>query len=276
MDQIRTGKYAEKPWKASGTLRVFDWNIDRGHDLARVSAALASERPDLAILQEVDLDARRTQRRDIAAELAKSARLNYVFAPEFRELSQGTDDQPAYHGQAILTSLPILRTRVIRFASQSGFWKPHAYLPAWPMFQRRLGGRIALIAELQIPGHKLVVYNLHLESRSAGEIQMAQLEEVLRDAAQYPEQTPILIAGDLNTKYRACTAAVLARLKKAGYENAAGDAQPRTHIIVGSLDWIFARGPVHFATARVHRELHGSDHFPVSAQMVLSSGPARM
>src|SRR5438132_2354653 len=141
MNEIRRGGFARHVPTAT-ELKVLDWNIDRGTQLDRIASGMSSQQPDLAILQEVDLNARRSGSQDIAQELAKRLNLNYVFATEFQELGQSTSGEPAYHGQAILTSLPIRSTRAIRFESQSGFWKPHPYLPQWGLFQRRLGGRM--------------------------------------------------------------------------------------------------------------------------------------
>ena len=67
--------------------------------------------------------------------------------------------------------------------------------------QRRLGGRVALVTELEFAGRRMVVYNAHLESRSAGPIQAAQLDEMLADLKRYPAGTPAILGGDLNTKY---------------------------------------------------------------------------
>ncbi len=141
-------------------------------------------------------------------------------------------------------------------------------MPSWSLFQRRLGGRLALIAELEFNGRPLVVYNLHLESRSAGRIQLAQLDEVLTDARRYPEKTPIVIAGDFNTKYHHSMVEIIQELTQAGYENAFGGRPQRTHVIVGALDYIFVRGPIRIGDVRVRKDLHGSDHFPISAQLI--------
>jgi endonuclease/exonuclease/phosphatase family metal-dependent hydrolase len=267
MNEIRRGGFAPQA-PAPKELKVLDWNIDRGTQLEKVAAGIASQQPDLAILQEVDLNARRSGTQDIARELAKRLNLNYVFAPEFQELGQKSSGEPAYHGQAILTSLPIRSTRMMRFQSQSDFWKPRAYLPQWGLFQRRLGGRVALIAELDYRGHVLVVYDLHLESRSAGDIQHEQLKEVLADADHYPKDTPIVIAGDLNTKYRHSQETIVQELTKRGYEDAFAGRNERTHFLVGSLDYIFVRGAIHVSDAKVHRDMPGSDHFPISARLI--------
>src|SRR6202035_4940892 len=99
---------------------------------------------------------------------------------------------PAYHGQATLTTLPIRSSRILRFAHQSGFWKPnHVLISALPLFQRREGGRIALVTELDNGGKTVVVYNLHLESRGSEHGRLLQLNEVLADAERYPPETAV-------------------------------------------------------------------------------------
>ena len=266
MDTVRSGGSAV-PAGARATLNIVDWNIDRGARLEGITAGLKSQEPDIAILQEVDLNARRSDRLDVARELGARLNLNYVFGPEFQELGQGSGEMPAYHGQAILTSLPLRSTRIIRFARQSGFWKPRPMLPSWALFQRRLGGRIALVAELDFKGTKLVVYNLHLESRSGGAIQYDQVKEVLADAGQYPKDTPIIIAGDLNTKYPPSIRNCLKLLNDNGFESAFGQRHLRTHVLIGDLDWIFTRGAIALSGAQVLHDAHGSDHYPISAKL---------
>ncbi len=271
MNEIRSGNFAPKA-RPPADLKLLDWNIERGTRLDEIAGGIESQRPDLAILQEVDLNAPRSHSLDIAKELAQRLKLNFAFGTEFQELSQGSAGAPAYHGNAILTSLRIRSPRIIRFAAQSGFWQPRSFLPQWSFLQRRLGGRMALVAELDYHGRTLVVYNLHLESRSGGDIQFAELKEVLADAARYPADTPIVIAGDLNTKYRHSMLQVVEELTEQGYENAFGDRSERTHVFVGSLDYIFARGPIRLRDGKVHRDMHGSDHFPVSAELVPAAG----
>ena len=116
--------------------------------------------------------------RDVASELAHALNLNYVFGVEFQELSEGTRARPAYHGMATLSPWPLSKPRIIRFRDQSTFWRPRWYVPDLPVFQRRIGGRIALVAEATVYGRKVVTYNLHLESRGPDELRLRQLNEV--------------------------------------------------------------------------------------------------
>jgi endonuclease/exonuclease/phosphatase family metal-dependent hydrolase len=251
---------------ASANARILNWNIDRGQHFQGIVAAMRETRPDLCIFQEVDLGARRTRGEDVAEELAKTFGMNYTFAPEFRELGQSTAAGPAYHGQAILSRFPIRSSRILRFTHQSGFWKPRPLLvSSVPMLQRRLGGRIALVNELDRNGKPLVVYNLHLESRTTEHGRLLQLEEVLADTQRYPADTAIIVAGDLNTLSR--SSPVIPRLREAGYSSCFGERRIRTHVIIGALDWIFVRGPISCEGAEVRRDFHASDHFPISAEL---------
>jgi endonuclease/exonuclease/phosphatase family metal-dependent hydrolase len=149
-------------WPPS-SLRIVDWNIDRGHKLAGVIDFLAHTSADIFILQEVDLNARRTHRLNVAEEIARKLQMNYVFGREFQELVQGSKNDPAYLGQAILAKWPIANPRLIRFSRQSSFWRPHWHLPRMEPFQERLGGRVALVAEVNFAGNQLIIYNLHLD-----------------------------------------------------------------------------------------------------------------
>lgn len=267
LNTIRLGTYSHSA-SPSDDFRLLNWNIDRGKHLNGILAVIRETKPELCIFQEVDLGARRTQGMDVAQELAKTTGMNYAFAPEFEELSQGIGDSSAYHGQATLTTLPVRSSRILRFAHQSGFWKPKPLLiSSLPIWQRREGGRIALVTELDHAGKTLVVYNLHLESRGSEQGRLKQLDEVLADAERYPADTAVIVAGDLNTKIR--TSPVIPRLQQAGYRSAFGDQKVRTHIIIGALDWIFARGPVKFEGPEVRRDAHASDHFPISVTVRL-------
>src|SRR5579864_1489314 len=267
LDAIRTGTYSHSRAFLQNA-RLLNWNIDRGKHLDGILAAIRETKPDLCVFQEVDLGARRTLGMDIAQELGKTTGMNYVFAPEFEELSQSTEEGSAYHGQATLTTMPIRASRILRFAHQSGFWKPKPLLiSALPIFQRREGGRIALVTELDNGGKPLVVYNLHLESRGSEHGRLLQLDEVLADAERYPPETPVIVAGDLNTKIR--TSPVIPRLREAGYRSAFGDRKVRTHVIIGALDWIFARGPIQFDDPQVLSDARASDHFPISVEVKL-------
>lgn len=249
----------------STEVRLVSWNIDHGSNLATLSSELSKEPADLCLLQEVDWNAARSGNLDVAAELGKALHLNMSYAIEFEELSQ-EHGHPAYIGQATLSRFPIRRSRVLRFAKQSSFWQPNPLLPSkLPLMQRRLGSRIALVTDLDLNGKLLVVYNAHLESRSMGLIQAAQLDEILADLKSYPPGTDAIIGGDLNSKYFPSN--VLRKLEREGFQSALGEKIERTHAIAMALDWIFVRGRFEWQGGVVRRDLKGSDHYPIFAAL---------
>jgi endonuclease/exonuclease/phosphatase family metal-dependent hydrolase len=254
------------PDRSLRSVRVFSWNIDHGGGFKTIGSELAKNSADLCLLQEVDWKAKRSGQVDVAAELTKRLQLNLSYGIEFEELSQESG-QRAFIGQATLSRLPIRKSRVLRFQMQSGFWKPRGWMPsALPLMQRRLGSRIALVTELEFAGGLLVVYNLHLESRSLGRIQSAQLGEVLADLKQYPPNTAAIIGGDLNSKY--FPSRYLKKLEREGFHSCMGERIERTHTIAMALDWIFVRGSVKIADGKVRRDFSGSDHYPIYVRLI--------
>ena len=277
MQEIVTGNFVPFRWVIwpPGSLRIVDWNIDRGLQLQAVIDFLASTNADILILQEVDLNARRTHRLNIAEEIARKLQMDYVFGREFEELVQGSKASPAYHGQAILAKWPISNPRLIRFSRQSHFWQPRWYLPRIEPFQERLGGRIALVADINVAGSKLVIYDLHLESRANDELRFSQAQEVLSDAARQDPRCPLVIAGDLNLDASKGAASAFAT---AGFQEAI--AEPHTPTTPSHrlfepgrrIDWAFVRGPIRAGSGRVHNQVKASDHYPISFTLTGSRG----
>src|SRR6201987_5627389 len=100
MDQIISGGFVlprVQLWPHE-SFRIVDWNIERGTRLEAILEFLKKCKADLILLQEVDLNARRTRRLDVAREIARSLQLNFVFGKEFEELTQGSKGSPAYQG----------------------------------------------------------------------------------------------------------------------------------------------------------------------------------
>lgn len=278
MQEIITGNFAPVRWFAwpASSLRVVDWNIDRGLQLPGIIEFLASANADILILQEADLNARRTHRVNVAEEIARKLQMNYVFGREFEELVQGSKGSPAYHGQATLSPWPISKPRLIRFSRQSNFWQPRWFLPRIEPFQERIGGRIALVAEINVAGSKLVTYNLHLESRANDDLRFSQVQEVLSDAARQNPQSPLIIAGDFNLD--ASKDATAMALTTAGFQDAiAAPREPTTTsrrlFEAGHrIDFAFVRGPIRADSGRVHSRIKASDHYPISFTLLPANG----
>jgi endonuclease/exonuclease/phosphatase family metal-dependent hydrolase len=272
--EIEVGNFAPtgRLFRPRGPIQVVDWNIDRGLQLRGIVDFLASTNADLILLQEVDLNARRTHQLDVAREISQKLQLNYIFGREFQELTQSSRASPAYHGQATLSPWPLSNPRILRFRRQSSFWRPRWFLPQIEPLQERIGGRIALISEVSIGGRRLVTYNLHLESRGDDALRCSQLTETLNDSLRYKSTAPILLAGDLNLNVSRSVAADDA-IRQAQFLSTASTHPVRTtpsrSLFDGGrpIDWIFARGLIRAAPLRIHNSVSASDHFPLSVEL---------
>ena len=274
MELLQTGSF--RPPDSSGaadTIQVVSWNINRGLQLEDVIKFLRRTGADLILLQEADVNARRTNYRNVAREIAQALRMDYVFGCEFEELTQGDQNSPAYHGQATLSRLPLSASRMIRFRTQSDFWRPRWFIPSiHPVLQRRLGARMALISHIACFEKQLVAYNVHLESRGNDALRCNQLVEIIDDVQQYDSEVPVLIAGDFN--FDLSRPPATSALAAAPFNNPMnhGNVRPTT---TGSrlgraraIDWILTRGPLEVAEPRLHDSVRASDHYPLSLTLL--------
>jgi len=270
LEQLERGSFvpADHALEALDFIRIVSWNINRGLQLNEVLEFLTDASADLILLQEVDINAGRTHRRNIAQDIAQTLQMNYVFGCEFEELTQGNHSSPAYHGQATLSRLPIAESRILRFRRQSGFWRPRWYVPSIPKFQRRLGARMALVSHIDWFGKQLIAYNVHLESRGNDDLRCGQLTEIFDDAQQYGAAVPAVVAGDFNFDLRQelATSAIAGGPFNNTLHN--GNVRPTT-IPSGlsrarAVDWILTRGALDYAEVELHRSVRASDHYPLS------------
>lgn len=291
LDRPRQGRFAI-PGRTDGQIVFVSWNVARGAGLEEIVSFLRAESPDVCLLQEVDVAARRTGLLDIPAEIARRLGYDFVFGAEYREMAEGGGGAPALHGQATLSRYPIVSARILRYRSQSEFWRPRWYVPNWSALQRRQGGRMALRVAIDTGAGKVVVYNTHLESRGPESRRAEQLDEVLEDARSLPPSVLAVIAGDLNTRDR--PSEVILRASGAGFESAIPDepptAAPRPRSLVRSLyaglllrfgedrarlqrtlDWFLLRGPAADLSGEVRASAGGSDHYPLVVRLRLQT-----
>lgn len=264
---LRNGSYSTKE-RLENEFVVVNWNVQRGQRFAKVvSALLDSYRPDICLLQEVDMNARRTGFRDIPRELAETLSMNFSFGVEFEELSQRGGANPALHGNLTLSSVPLCNPAILRFKTQLYDWSRFTLPVSW--LQPRRGGRIALITEIPVLETCVTTYNVHLESRADDRGRSQQMRDVLNDVRSYPTDTPIIVAGDFNTSDGEHSS-VLDPLRQAGFEDVMSKYTEPFTTKVGRherLDWVFIRRlrPV-FALVP---QIEASDHYPVVVRLAL-------
>jgi endonuclease/exonuclease/phosphatase family metal-dependent hydrolase len=183
---------------------VLAYNILRGYavdgQLAVIRSGAAMPLPDVLLLSEVDRGCRRTGFRNIAREYAQALGYFYVYATEFVELPDDRGESGPYdpplceHGNAIVARYPLGNVRQIRHAENRSWYTP----PGFPNpDEPRLGGRVAIAADMRVGGRLLRLYSLHLESNTrALRIRDAQAAEIAADALAVGH--PVVVGGDLN------------------------------------------------------------------------------
>ena len=184
---------APVPAGAPDALGTLVFNMERGVHLAEIGDFLEDcpqARPfDVILANELDDGCVRSGGRNTALELAERLGMNVVFGLEFIELVNQNDPK-GFHGNAIFSRWPIKRAKVLRLPEQYNWYFDR---------QRRIGGRLAILAELDVAGTPVGVATIHLENRTHGPGRQAQLETVLRAAdAMFPGM-PVVLGGDLNT-----------------------------------------------------------------------------
>lgn len=275
MEEVQTGSFVRTSgWREHPEiLRVVSWNINRGLQLNAVIDFLAGSSADLILLQETDINARRTQCVNIPCEIAQALQMDYVFGRAFEELAQGKTSSPAYHGQAILSGFPISHPRILQFRRQSGFWRPRWFIPPLQLFQRRLGGRITLICEIRIQRRTLVVYNAHLESRGSHELRRNQLLEMLTEIRRNSPEMAVLVAGDLNFDIsRGSVATIIADSQlHSPLTHLGGRSTTKRRDGKGAaIDWILTGRGLIASNPQIHNAIGASDHYPISVQVELA------
>lgn len=273
LDWIETGFFGPRaPLSVQPkSLHVVSWNIARGSRFDAISEFLLTANADLILLQESDRSCRRTAYRNVASELAQKLGMQYVFATAFQELGQGSTGHTAHHGQTTLSRWPLSEARILRFRSQSRFWRPHWWIPQLGVFQRRIGGRMALVTHVALGNHSFTVYNVHLESRNGDQLRRSQLAELLNDTRQCDSDSQLLVAGDFNFDLTATSKSSV--VHQAGFENpfaAVGLATiPCSLQGKRGIDWILVRGNAKTHSPEVHNSVAASDHYPLSLTLQL-------
>ena len=102
------------------------------------------------------------------------------------------------------------------------------------------------------------------------------MDEALKDARAYKPAHLTVIAGDLNLNASKPSAAEA--LARNGFIHAVATGRiattPGRHLLEPGrhIDWAFVRGPVQIGKGRVYNSIKASDHYPISFEIVLSSG----
>ncbi len=192
--------YSSRP---NDYLRIVVWNTERGRGWREGVQLIASNPalhdPDIILLGEMDLGMARSYNEHTTKEFAAALKMNYGYGVEFLELTKGEaeerekypgENEWGYHGNAILSKYPLTNLRMIRFPGIE-IWYNH--------FQKRLGGRMALFADIMINGRTVTFISTHLESTGNDKrLRQSQMNMILNEVKKNCRGVPIVIGGDFN------------------------------------------------------------------------------
>jgi len=186
-------------------LRVVEWNIERGSRLEGIIEVLNNHPvlrfADLLLLNELDEGMLRSGNRSVAVELGRALSAHTVFGVEYLELTKGIGDEltligenaAALHGNAILTRHTFSNPQVIRLPRCENNFESK---------ERRIGGRIGIMMDLEIAEMRFGVGNTHLDVINTPHCRARQMRAMLQAMEDRLDETrdrAALVGGDLNS-----------------------------------------------------------------------------
>jgi endonuclease/exonuclease/phosphatase family metal-dependent hydrolase len=245
-----------------GVFRILTYNVRhcRGTDgrvsPARIAEVIASCRPDIVALQELDVGRARTGRVDQAEAIARDLRMHMLFHPSIQVMEE-------QYGNAILTTRPATLIKAAPLPGRAG-----------------LEPRGALWASVQLDDDPFQIINTHLGLRRLE--RLLQIETLLGpDWLGHPAcREPVVLVGDFNALPRS---GAYRRLTER-----LADAQVRqgTRPIatfpsrwpLARLDHVFVLGPIDVMRAQAVRTplaRIASDHLPLVVEFRIARPSAR-
>lgn len=170
---------AQENSQSKNRIRVLSFNILHGattqgtYDLDYIAKVISDTKPDLVALQEVDFKTDRTDKRDIATELALRTKMVSIFA-------RAMDYNNGEYGVALLSKFSFSETA------------NHA-LPSTPDYEPRT---LATASSVLPFGDSIRLFGTHLDYHGDNQDRMAQVKVI--NALLDGQTIPSILAGDLN------------------------------------------------------------------------------
>jgi endonuclease/exonuclease/phosphatase family metal-dependent hydrolase len=235
------------------SLRVLQFNAERGRNwflLALMMRSVSALEADLLLLNEMDIGMARSGNVHTTRMLAHALGYNYAWALEFVELTRGTHDEQnatlganntmGLHGNAILSRCPLRNAQVVRDVLATGYFSDAPTSVNARGFEKRLGGRLALIAEVHIPRetpssasstHVITAGAVH---KLATPPKLHAMSEILgtnkRVRTQSSSAHDVVVAGDLAGTFKFCS-----RVGLTAHGNKASKGFPASCTTPGSM-----------------------------------------
>ncbi|MGF1624689.1 MAG: endonuclease/exonuclease/phosphatase family protein [Alphaproteobacteria bacterium] len=187
---------------ARPALRVVAWNAERCKHVGPSADLLRAAGADVALMTEMDDGMARSGQQRTLCTIADALGAGYAFAVEYVELGLGDAREQAWHageanrnglhGNGILAAAPMRRPAVLRLEASGRWFVADKY-------QKRVGGRIATVAEVALGDAWVAMAAVHFESQTDRADRAAQMRTLVAGMQRYARDLPWLIGGDFNT-----------------------------------------------------------------------------
>lgn len=228
--------------------------MDRRHSPARIAAVIASCKPDIVALQELDVGRVRSGGVDQARIIATELGMALHFHPALKLADE-------LYGDAILAAAPM---RLVRTGALPG-----------PNRRREAEPRGALWAQIEIDGRRIDVINTHLGLNARERV--LQMQELLgKDWLGAAGGGPLILTGDFNAvprsrPYRLAAGHLGDAQRLAGSRRPAPTFPSRLPVL--PLDHIFVSAGVNVVRTEALRTPEtrlASDHLPLMADLAFT------
>jgi endonuclease/exonuclease/phosphatase family metal-dependent hydrolase len=202
LQEIELGGAAPVRERSDGPVRVAVWNVERLRHAEAIAELLTRHRPDVVLLSEVDKGMVRSGNRHGLADLTGKLGHHFAYGVEFVELGLGDESEVAadsgqqnasgFHGNAVTSAIRLHRPFMARLEADGGWFGP-------ARGQQRVGGRMAIGAQIELAGRPVTFVSVHLESNSSPAQRKKQVSHLLDVIEKYDAGAPLMIGGDFNT-----------------------------------------------------------------------------
>lgn len=180
--------------KEAFTAAVF--NMETGNRLDRIIPYLtqhpALSGVDVIFANELDCGMARSKNLHTTQVLAEKLHLNYAYGVEFVTAAAGENGNGlGMHGNAILSRYPLENVSIYHLPVLNDWF--------YNAGDCRLGGRIAILAEVKIKGRRVGLCSVHLENRATPETRPVQMQALCEELERRFPGMPVLMGGDMNT-----------------------------------------------------------------------------
>lgn len=232
-------KQPDAPLPAPTGLTIAAWNIERCKRVEHSAELIRATGADIVLATEVDYGMARSGQRHATRDLAALLGMGYAYGVEFVELGTGDPVETKYfagapndhglHGNALLSRFPLKNPALIPLDA-GGLW-----FVTQPKNdgQLRVGGRMAMAAQIDTAQGPLTISAAHYESESTPASRADQTQVWLRALSDLYGDGPLVIGGDLNTNALADGTRTLAKI----LENPAVAEPAFTHFAAAGLEW---------------------------------------